>query len=54
MKNVYENLNDLIEAAEKLGYQVSRLNDNRAVVFIEKGVISYTRNSLGGWYKGGN
>jgi hypothetical protein len=52
MKNLYENYNDLLEAVEKLGFDISRLNANRAVVF-GPGVIPYTRTNRG-WERGGN
>ena len=51
MKRVYENLNDLLEAAEKFGYFITRVGDNKVVVAGPWVKGSYTREINGGWYQ---
>lgn len=51
MKNIYEVQNDLIEAAEKLNFQWSKINENRIVVFGPLGSTLYQRGANGGWEK---
>lgn len=50
MKNVYENFNDLKDAAEKWGYEVSRISNSKAHVFDDYGIILYVRGNYG-WRK---
>lgn len=52
MKNVYENFNDLKEAAEKLEFELQRTSDDRALVFGPLGGVFYIRRN-DGWRKGG-
>jgi len=51
MKRVYENLNDLLEAAERFGYFTNQVSDNRITISGPWTKGSYTRGENGGWYQ---
>lgn len=52
MKNLFENLNDLIEAAEKLSFPWSKVNENKVIMFDPLEPTLYKREpNLQGWRK---